>query len=54
VAVDREVSAGHRLLVTDIIQDSDLETVAEAIVDHQVVTGGSGIGRYLPAAWHTT
>lgn len=50
-AIDQAVSAGHQLLVTDTCQDSDLQTIAEAIFDHQVVTGGSGIGRYLPAAW---
>ncbi len=51
LAIEREVSAGHRLLVTDTCEDSDLATIADAIVDHQVVTGGSGIGRYLPEAW---
>lgn len=50
-AIDRAVSQGHQLLVTDTCQDSDLATIAEAIVGHQVVTGGSGIGRYLPEAW---
>lgn len=51
LAIDRAVSAGHQLLVTDTCQDSDLATIADAIVGHQVVTGGSGIGRYLPDAW---
>ena len=51
LAIDRAVSAGHRLLVTDTCNDSDLATIADAIVDHQVVTGGSGIGYYLPQAW---
>lgn len=51
LAIDRAVSQGHQLLVTDTFQDSDLATIADAIVDHQLVTGGSGIGRYLPNAW---
>lgn len=50
-AIDRALSDGCQLLVTDTCQDSDLATIAGAIVDHQVITGGSGIGRYLPDAW---
>lgn len=49
--IDRQTSMGNQLLVTDTCRDADLATVAEAIVDHTLVTGGSGIARYLPAAW---
>jgi len=50
-AIQRAVDDGKQLLVTDTCGDEDLATIAAAIVDHPLVTGGSGIGRYLPAAW---
>lgn len=50
-AISDAISADKQLLVTDTCRDTDLATLAEAIVDHRLVTGGSGIGRYLPEAW---
>ncbi len=50
-AIDRAVSEGDQLLVTDTCCDTDLATIAEAVVDHVFITGGSGIARYLPDAW---
>ncbi|MFS8147442.1 3-oxo-tetronate kinase [Rhizobium sp. BR 249] len=43
-----ELTAGHRLVVVDAIEDSDLAAIAAAIADHKLVTGGLGIAQGLP------
>jgi uncharacterized protein YgbK (DUF1537 family) len=50
-AIDRQTADGNRLLVTDTCRDADLATIARSVVDHPLITGGSGIARYLPEAW---
>ncbi|MEJ0084968.1 MAG: 3-oxo-tetronate kinase [Pseudomonadota bacterium] len=34
---------GQRLLVTDAIDDADLETLGAAVADHRLITGSSGV-----------
>jgi uncharacterized protein YgbK (DUF1537 family) len=43
-----------RFVVADCCGDEHLTTIAEAVADMPLVTGGSGIGRYLPEAWRKT
>lgn len=42
---------GFPLVVTDACHDHHLARVAEAVGDFRLLTGGSGIGRYLPEAY---
>ena len=48
-AMATEERAGRRLVVTDAVVDDDLLVLGEAIADHKLVTGGSGIALGLPA-----
>jgi 3-dehydrotetronate 4-kinase len=48
-ALAQEAGAGRRLVVTDAVVDDDLIALGEAIADHRLVTGGSGIALGLPA-----
>ncbi len=48
-ALAKQAEAGHRLVVTDAVVDDDLMALGEAIADHKLVTGGSGIALGLPA-----
>jgi 3-dehydrotetronate 4-kinase len=48
-ALAQEAGAGRRLVVTDAVVDDDLVALGEAIADHRLVTGGSGIALGLPA-----
>jgi uncharacterized protein YgbK (DUF1537 family) len=48
-ALAQEAAAGRRLVVTDAVTDADLMAIGEAIGDHKLVTGGSGIALGLPA-----
>lgn len=48
-ALAQEAAAGRRLVVTDAVVDDDLVALGEAIADHRLVTGGSGIALGLPA-----
>jgi 3-dehydrotetronate 4-kinase len=48
-ALEQEAAAGRRLVVTDAVVDEDLTALGEAIADHRLVTGGSGIALGLPA-----
>jgi uncharacterized protein YgbK (DUF1537 family) len=48
-ALAAEEAAGRRLVVTDAVADADLVAIGEAIADHRLVTGGSGIALGLPA-----
>ena len=43
-----ELTAGHRLVVVDAIEESDLATIAAAVADHKLVTGSLGIAQALP------
>ncbi|MGB7325284.1 MAG: 3-oxo-tetronate kinase [Rubripirellula sp.] len=42
------------LVVTDACDDTDLATIADAVAQMRLVTGGSGLARYLPQAYRTT
>lgn len=42
---------GFPLVVTDVCSDSHLELMAQGIADMRLVTGGSGLARYLPSAY---
>ncbi len=48
-AMAAELQAGRRLIVTDAVVDDDLLALGEAIADHRLITGGSGIALGLPA-----
>ncbi len=48
-ALAAEQAAGRRLVVTDAVTDADLIAIGEAIAEHRLVTGGSGIALGLPA-----
>ncbi len=48
-ALAQQADAGRRLIVTDAVVDDDLIALGEAIADHRLVTGGSGIALGLPA-----
>ena len=47
--MEEEDAAGHRLIVTDAIQNEDLLALGRAAADLPLVTGGSGITMGLPA-----
>ncbi len=47
-AIDAEARTGRRLVVVDAVADEDLMVVGEAIEEHRLVTGGSGIALGLP------
>ena len=40
--------AGHRYAIVDALDDADLALIGEAVADHPLVTGGSGIALGLP------
>ncbi|WP_404297406.1 3-oxo-tetronate kinase [Halomonas sp.] len=42
---------GVRHVICDTLDEDDLETLAEAVVDYPLVTGGSGLGQALPAQY---
>ena len=42
---------GTAVALVDILTDHDLDEVAKAVVDHPLVTGGSGLGGALAALW---
>lgn len=44
-------NAGVSLVVTDSCDDKHLEALARAVTDMKLVTGGSGLARYLPRAY---
>ncbi len=48
-ALVQEAELGRRLVVTDAVVDDDLIALGEAIADHRLITGGSGIALGLPA-----
>lgn len=41
------------LVVADTCHDSHLATLAQAVAESRLLTGGSGLARYLPEAWRT-
>lgn len=47
--LDAEHEAGHRLIVVDALQDSDLNAIGAAAADLPLITGGSGVAIGLPA-----
>jgi len=42
---------GVRHVICDTLDEDDLAVIAEAVVDHSLVTGGSGLGQALPAQY---
>jgi uncharacterized protein YgbK (DUF1537 family) len=49
MAFAEQAKAGRRLVVTDAVADTDLLAIGEAVAQHKLVTGGSGIAQGLPA-----
>jgi 3-dehydrotetronate 4-kinase len=49
--INRLRSENVEIALVDIISDDDLNTVAEAIADLPLITGGSGIAIKLPGVW---
>lgn len=41
------------MIVVDAVDQTDLRTIAQAVADHRLVTGGSGIAMELPAVLET-
>lgn len=50
-ALAREADAGRRISIADAVTDEHLRDLGSAIADLMLVTGGSGIGLGLPAAY---
>ncbi len=46
-------SDGIALAVVDCCEDGNLPAIAESVARFTLVTGGSGIGRFLPDAWRS-
>lgn len=44
-------SAGTRHVICDTLDERDLAVLARAVVDHALVTGGSGLGQTLPVEY---
>lgn len=47
-SLNAEHDAGHRLIVVDAVQDSDLLSIGAAAADLPLITGGSGVAIGLP------
>ncbi len=47
-ALDRLRADGYRYAVADVLEDAHLHVLAEAVAEHPLVTGGSGIALGLP------
>ena len=47
----RLAAEGHRFVVTDACDNSHLAQLAKAVVEMPLVTGGSGLARFLPEAY---
>lgn len=50
-AFAREVAAGRRVAIVDAVTDTHLRSIGRALADLPLLTGGSGIGIGLPAAY---
>ena len=50
-SIDELAAGGTAVALVDAITDEDLLEIAEAVVDHRLVTGGSGLGRALAEVW---
>lgn len=50
-AFAREKAAGKRIAIVDALRDTHLREIGKALVDLELVTGGSGIAIGLPAAY---
>jgi uncharacterized protein YgbK (DUF1537 family) len=48
-ALAREDAAGHRFVIMDALQDSDLREIGAALDGAALITGGSGVALGLPA-----
>lgn len=42
---------GCKHLILDTVSEGHLRVLAEALTDHRLLTGGSGLGRFLPEAY---
>jgi len=51
--LDEIRDADGGLVVADAVDDTDLAILAEGVGELRVVSGGSGLAAYLPAAWGT-
>ena len=49
--IDRLKDEGVEVALVDAIEDRDLETIAEAVLEFRFITGGSGIADKLAALW---
>lgn len=49
--LDQARGEGCSHIICDSLDEDDLQTVAEAVVDFPLVTGGSGLGQALPAEY---
>ena len=49
--VSFERSQGVEIALVDAIDDTDLRSIATAVADDPLITGGSGISQALPAVW---
>ncbi|MFQ3789116.1 3-oxo-tetronate kinase [Halomonas sp. A29] len=49
--LDALASRGMRQVICDTLTESDLDVLAEAVVDLPLVTGGSGLGQALPVQY---
>lgn len=50
-AVDALRAAGHRYAIADTLDDTHLQTLAAALAEQPLITGGSGIALGLPACY---
>ncbi|MFN3192491.1 MAG: 3-oxo-tetronate kinase [Aureliella sp.] len=51
--LDELEQAGISNVITDACSESDLDRIAEAVIDFPLVTGGSGLAKSLPAAYRS-
>lgn len=52
--LDALKASGVSLVVTDVCNNSDLATLAQSLASMKLVTGGSGLARYLPDAYRAS
>lgn len=49
--VAERMTGAAQVYFVDATEEEDLRVIAEAVKDFPLITGGSGLGRYLPAWW---
>ncbi|HEV2566574.1 MAG TPA: 3-oxo-tetronate kinase [Microvirga sp.] len=50
-AFDREMAAGHHIVIVDALNDAHLRAIGLAAANFPLMTGGSGVAMGLPAAY---